>query len=476
MLIFMVWLSWTPGSSGAPAFADVGRWVPLFGSLALLILLVGLWSRKAALRLTGRSLSRDMRRFNRLMRLSRMLIPAWFAVAVYLGDWPQVVHRATTGLRGLPLESPRFFLGTLPPLLAWVALWWAFYPIEKVFREQTLLEKLEANLPVCATPTFKQYLVANFRLQLLFLYAPVLCILSFRDVLVLGCYLGDVKLTQGLQLLVAMGAMLPVLLLSPVMLVRILPTDVLAASPLRQRLLALCGRQGIKVSNILLWRTQSSIGNAAVMGILPRIRYLLVTDLTLETMPEEQILAVFAHEVGHIAHGHLLWMAACAFGFFFAATGPGESLWNLFGVYIPFGEPYLSLLTLAISAPVFLLIFGLVARRLERQADVFAARMIPQLLDREPAELANNTSAMVTRHGALIVGAALQRIATINNVSIYAHEWLHGSIVSRMDYLMELADDPGRTRLFDRQMFRLFALIFSLLVIFGAWTLWVLYS
>ena len=51
----------------------------------------------------------------------------------------------------------------------------------------------------------------------------------------------------------------------------------------------------------------NNMGNAAVMGLFPQVRYILLSDLLLETMTDEQVEAVFAHEVGHIVHRHMAW-------------------------------------------------------------------------------------------------------------------------------------------------------------------------
>ena len=56
---------------------------------------------------------------------------------------------------------------------------------------------------------------------------------------------------------------------------------------------------------MLTWRTRHQIGNAAVMGFIPQVRYILLTDLLLETMSDEQIEAVFAHEMGHVLADHV---------------------------------------------------------------------------------------------------------------------------------------------------------------------------
>src|SRR6185436_6055483 len=40
-------------------------------------------------------------------------------------------------------------------------------------------------------------------------------------------------------------------------------------SPLRQRLEAICRRCGLRYRNIMLWQTDFSMANAAVIGVLP---------------------------------------------------------------------------------------------------------------------------------------------------------------------------------------------------------------
>ena len=419
--------------------------------------------------MSGPSFYRDMNRFSHVMRLLRFLVPAWFAGVVFGLDFPLLVHR-WIGPVTQSADSPGFVVGTLPAMFAMVGLWWAAYPAERAMREQTLLAKLEADLPVRSGPTLWQYLLANTRLQLLFLFAPVLCILAFRDVLVFAATLAEIQLTEAHHLVVSLASMLPVMLVAPVLLVRILPTAPLPPSPLRDRLEELCRNNGLRVSNILLWKTGGNIGNAAVMGMLPRCRYLLVTDLLLETLPDEQILSIFAHEIGHIVHRHLLWMAACAFALIFAISGPAETALDFLSRHIAIPDPYGPLIALAATGPLFLFIFGWVVRRLERQADVFAARTIPQLLTLQPAGHGDQPPSaapldyapeqtFVRGQGAGLVCGALKRVALVNNVPVNAHEWLHGSIAWRMGFLKKVSDDPEQTKKFDRLMRRLYAAI-----------------
>ena len=392
-----------------------------------------------------------MQRFSRTMKVARVAIPAWFALLVFGLDFPVYVHGLLGPLGDLPVEAPAFLLGTAPALVAMIGLWWAGYPADRALREQNMVVQLAASIPVRRSPSLWQYMLTNIRLQLLFMYAPVLLILVIRDLVSLALTQAGVSMTEGVHLLVSLMAMLPVMLTGPVLLVRILPTEKLADSPLRQRLEEMCRRNNLQLSNILLWKTNCNVGNAAVMGILPPMRYLLVTDLLLETMPDEQILAVFAHEIGHIAHRHLLWMAACAFALMFTIGGPVESAMGLLERWVTIREPYASLVALGVTAPLFAVVFGMFVRRLERQADVFAARTIAQVLPSPENPMADlnpsrgEASDPVKGYGASLVCSALKRVAMVNNVPINAHEWLHGSIASRIKFLRAISEDAQLT-------------------------------
>lgn len=465
----MIWLSWSPPEGRAAPLRSLHEYAALFGSMAMLLLGMGVYSRVLARRTTIPSFYSSIYRFNRWTRYCRFAIPVWFAVAVFALDWPAVVRRLVpTGLP-LTLDAPLLLLGTLPAVLAMVLLWWAAFPADRALRDLNILDRFDQGLPVHSGPTLWQYLIVNVRMQLLFMFVPVLAIMALRDVAAAALYLAGIQVSQSLEIVISLVCMLPVLLMAPVLLVSVLPTQRLPDSPLRSRLEELCRQQGLRVKNILLWKTHSSIGNAAVMGLIPGVRYLLVTDLLLEAMPEEQVVAVFAHEIGHIAHRHLLWMAACGLCLMFAAAGPGDSMLRWLSQYVTIEHPYDGILALAVSAPAIVVLFGFAVRRFERQADVFAARSLP-LADAQSAEPVGRT--FVKTPGAVLVCEALRHIAIINNISITTNEWLHGSLASRMAFLTQISDDPQRTWDFDRLMRHLRVLIFAVLIVTLLWTIW----
>jgi STE24 endopeptidase len=77
--------------------------------------------------------------------------------------------------------------------------------------------------------------------------------------------------------------------------------------PVRSRLLALCRSHGLDVRDIRAIRGRSArIANAMITGVLPRFRYVLITDHLLDNFSEDELEAVVAHEIGHGRQHHLL--------------------------------------------------------------------------------------------------------------------------------------------------------------------------
>jgi len=60
---------------------------------------------------------------------------------------------------------------------------------------------------------------------------------------------------------------------------------------------------------------------AGIMGIVPRYRYILVTDSLLETLSLEELKAVLAHEMGHAKYRHLLFYILFFVGYMVLSFG-----------------------------------------------------------------------------------------------------------------------------------------------------------
>jgi STE24 endopeptidase len=264
------------------------------------------------------------------------------------------------------------------------------------------------------------------------------------------------------------------------------------------------------------------------------VRYIFLSDLLIETMRDEEIEAVFAHEIGHVVHRHLWWYVLFTVGLVLFSMGPlGLALSYVPGLVIYTNTPEAQQLAIeawreqiaaAFVLGTFVVAFGYLSRRFERQADVYAARMMEAARPADPADGAAALAPLiggpldpadrrdreraaaadrarrtpveshVGAYGANLFASALHRVATINNMPVtprsrqgtglvnhvsyaigsltdLAHDWLHGSIPSRMDYLRSLSEDPARTGQFDRVMGRLYGAMLFVLIASAAYSL-----
>ncbi len=450
VLMFLIW-----EESATPVTGHWQRVTPPLGiclffcGYLVIILAMRLWGTRLARGVVRGDPGRAISRFNRGMSAARLFIPAWFAVGVFVLGWKPLVDRMLGPIANWPIVTPGTVLALLPGFTGWMGLWWSQYPVDRALREQNILYQLESDLPVFSPPAFRGYFLNKLRVQVLFTSVPLVVILGLRDLGVVGIaalshtHIGrqwGVKLpiTDSLEQSLSFASVLLVLLFSPELLRRVLHTQRLPESDLRQSLCDLCSNAGIRCREILLWQTQNNMGNAAVMGLVPRVRYVMLSDLLLESMTDLQIQAVFAHELGHVKHRHLAW-----FILFFITVG--SCLFALAAVL----EDHLSLSdnwreafdigSMLTCGAVLMVGYGFLSRWFERQADVYAART-----------LEITTEAPARGFGALVFASALERVAVVNNIPMTAPNWTHGSIQSRVRYIHHLGRDPRVAERFDR--------------------------
>jgi Zn-dependent protease with chaperone function len=468
VLLFLIWESQSP---------ETARWVrmdpsvgiPLFFSgYLLLILIVHAWGKRLAQGIINDGeLGPAVDRFNFAMSIVRMLNPAWFAFGVFVLGWNSHLLEPITLW---PVETPGTIIGVLPALLAWMGLWWSQFPLDRALREHNVLSQLEADLPVFSSTNFRDYFINKLRVDLLFAIVPLLLILVIRDIAAVVIYcLSHAAVGQRLgiswpvsdltETVLSVISVACVLLFSPKLLTYVLHTQRLPDSPLRRGLSAISQRAGVRCREILLWRTQNNLGNAAVMGLIPQLRYVMLSDLLLESMTDLQIQAVFAHELGHVKHRHLAWFVV----FFPAVIFCLFTLSALLEDHLRLNQTVHEIFDLGsmiISGVILLISFGFLSRWFERQADVYAART----LERE--SLSQPLPPQTT--GASIFASALERVAIVNNIPISARNWTHGSIQSRMRYIKRLGRDPQVAERFDRTGRRVFAGLVLLTIVCAA--------
>ncbi|HLV79070.1 MAG TPA: M48 family metalloprotease, partial [Chthonomonadaceae bacterium] len=96
----------------------------------------------------------------------------------------------------------------------------------------------------------------------------------------------------------------------------------LPPGPLRTRILALANRAGITGAHVFVEDTsrRTTHVNAYVAGIGPTTRIVL-NDTAIKSLPEKELLAMLAHEMGHYVEGHS-WINFAA-----GVVGAGVFLW-----------------------------------------------------------------------------------------------------------------------------------------------------
>jgi STE24 endopeptidase len=322
---------------------------------------------------------------------------------------------------------------------------------------------------VHSPPSFWRWFLANLRLQILFMLVPVMLILFLRDTTFLALWKsGVIARDSRAEPIILLCSSAIVFITAPIILTAILRTQSLPSSPLRHRLENLCRHTHLRYRDILLWQTDNNMGNAAVMGLLPQVRYILLSDLLLETMTDEQVEAVFAHEVGHIVHRHMAWYVVLIVILMLAMSLAEVTL----GPRLPQLPAHLNfdVMSNVVGLGVFISVFGFLSRRFERQADVYAARTIEKNV--KPVVVEPNVLAYASNHvgphGAEVFSSALHRVAIVNNIPIRARNFTHGSIAARMNYLRQIANDPQDTGRFDRLMVAIYATMIVALALFGS--------
>ena len=431
-----------------------------FAGFFALPALVAIWARTARKRITTNGVGRSIRRFNRVVFFARWALLIWFAYGLFgAPGWGHLVsaifnqHTQTLGL----------LIGITPVLLCCILLWWSEYPYDLALREQmTFADWWAGDLPIHEPQPLSERIAIGVRQQILSVLAPVTIAMLFRDAF--AFISGKMGWQIAAELALIPAAALAYILSPPVL--RWLYGAVPLTDPdLLPRLQAVCRRHGLGCRQIFFWPTGHSHANAQVIGLLPGFRYVFLSDRLLETMSDEQIEACFAHEVGHVVHRHLAWLVVFTIVMMLASAAAGEGLRRFVHYNLRLTPDQASYVALAYSAFSFLVtlyLLGALMRRLERQADVFAARSFEQ------SDAMTMSAAAVGPRGAAILGSALERVAYVNNIPREQRDFFHPSIARRVALLEELSGDARLTSDFDGRMTRLYGTILLALAAFAA--------
>ncbi len=226
----------------------------------------------------------------------------------------------------------------------------------------------------------------------------------------------------------------------------------------RQNIVRFCEKLNFRFREICLWPIFSGrVLTAGVIGFLPRWRYLLITESLLNALSPDEIRGVVAHEMGHVRRYHLpLYLVLLI-----AYAVLMYLLWDAVFLFLLQVKPLAELVMVASKNPdviafvysiplivllifYFRYIFGYFMRNCERQADLYALKVIGRA---EP------------------LVSALEKIGYLSGNTRDVPSWHHFSIRERVEYLLKSEADPMFIHKHDRKHYT------SLMVFFVSFAL-----
>jgi STE24 endopeptidase len=405
-----------------------------FSSLATSAMIFVGW---CAHRIDRRGSIRAARSADRAVRLVRVLAAVLFLTAVLGIGWLDAVRSWTGDVVGLDE------LIALSPLIGvYLAAWWAFYPVERRLREAMVLRTLDEGGPMYPIPSRLAYVAMMFRQQMGFVLAPMLILMSIgelspRAVRWFGVSEDRGDLFSALSFAGQATGVLIMMLLMPLVMRVVWDTVPIGPGPLGDRLRAMCVRHRLGVRRMLLWRTGGMVLNGAVVGLIPGLRYILLTDALVDRLSEREIEAVAAHEAAHVLKRHMIWLVVALVASILAGGIIAQELVIRLSDLHP-GVGMGAGLVLVGSLACAWIGFGVVSRRFERQADTFAAGEMSAALAASEA----NTPPRFSEAGVESMVAALRHVSAFNGTPVERFGWRHGSIAQRIESLRALVGVP----------------------------------
>ncbi len=266
---------------------------------------------------------------------------------------------------------------------------------------------------------------------------------------------------QGVSLLIIL---LTFILFAPFFIVRLWGCRPLPQSPLREELEDFIHAHRFKIGNFLHWPLLGGeMPTAGIMGILPRLRYILITRGLISLLSIDELKAVVAHEMGHVRRHHLLFYLL----FFLSYSVMLYSLSDLLLLALFRSDAFLrwalkddaihlTLFSAVYSIPILVLmvvyfryIFGFFLRNSERQADLYAMQLL------------GHPFTLIT---------SLQKIAVQSGHIEDLPSWHHFSIRQRVEFLLRSHEDPTLITRHHRKLYGMAALLFTTMaaITFGA--------
>ncbi len=377
----------------------------------------GSWAISRAIRLDVERRQTWLQWFARFQQWHMAVWLAAIGCVIYFLHWPQVV-RYNWGLDQTIVLRDLIILGPIwiPLLLSWAA----FYEVERAAWQVPP----EASSDRATGSRRGEFVWLRARHYLGLCLLPILVLLAFQDLATL--LLPGWKDSPYGWVLYLVPLVL-VTLFFPQLLSRIWQTASLPAGGLRTRLDRLSRRFGVGTRDFKIWCTRGQLFNAAVAGMLPSLRYVLITDALLSVLRDEEVEAVVAHELGHVRRRHLwfrmlllalpVWIMGIV-----QVQAPEFSDYCSEWLNLHVGNSMLlnSLLIPALAVSYAVIALGYYSRALEHDADL---------------------SVYEDGQGAVFC-ITLDRLSCLSSDRRHQRSWLHPSTAARIHLLQRAMVDP----------------------------------
>lgn len=433
------------------ATADVAPWLDASASGRLGAALLVMLAPAAVAWLSAGHIARrvSLGQLDDRAATSRLRLAMWLHLFVWCASvalmafgvgWSHLV-RVDWGLGGWPVVDEWLML--VPIVVPITCGWMAFYEVEHA-------------LAARYAGTVKQrsrwaYVGQRVRGQLLLLLLPVVAIVTLADLATWW----DLPLAGGAASGVIGGvAVAAVALFYPWLLRICWRARRLPNGPLREQLETTLARWRVDVSDIMVWPTDGRMANAVVAGLVPRLRYVFVTDALVKNFSPAELEVVLAHEMGHLRHRHLFlrlmaMFVPLAIWPLLVAQGVGAHDDTAAAYSVAAWMPAVAVGVLMVT--YMATFWAGYSRLLERQADLFACESLTR------GDVVADTTGRVDRFVAV-----LEKLAISNGVDVGEHQWQHGSVVRRAAFLRSVGDNDSRAQRFHTRLARLEIVIVAL--------------
>jgi len=328
--------------------------------LSIGYILLGVW-------LVRRQINNNLNHYYRQLFNYRLLLLAIYFAQIYIFHLP-ILITGSSGFIGLGIGQIPFvtkFLILTPFLLTLILSYIPFYWIEKfIYKAQ--------STGTNSFPSLSNFMIFQIRTYFMLGILPLLFFLFALEMIhAIQPLHNMIMLYPFIEWLISILLLLAMYIFTPFALKYLWVTKPLPEGSLRIYLKSIAGRANIKIRDFLIWEVgQRPFVNALLIGIFPFNRFVIFTDSLIKNLPDDEIAAVFAHEVGHAKFNHLLILLLFTIAYLsilFALSGAlasvlGNGIWN-FGF------------SLTLIMFFWLVLFGQLSRRFELQADWFAAKI-----------------------------------------------------------------------------------------------------